>query len=295
MFPKKNVNGVEITEGPIGGIVTLDEKNIPACIEILKESPIRMMKIIESRIGKPSYNLDNLDVLKKFDFGINLIIVTSNNIKNWDGLYFLEWLNELRCEWLEGVNVDFLKIKGLKVLWVDWNKNQSTLFNLNKLEELRLWKYKPKIETLQEFKNLKSLKSLEVVQSSIKSIKGIEELESLKSFSVCYNKNLEILEKSFSSPLSNVETLHIEVCKKINLDFIKLFPNLKKLEIVNNGTIYSLRPILDGLPKLTDLFIGETLIEESGNEYYKEYKNIKNFFFDERKHHKLKLKELKSP
>lgn len=287
-----NINGVIVVKTSRGDVVHLDEKNLQGCLAYVKKSEWKIISIHTSYSGKPSYNSNDLEVLKLIDFPIDEILVFSLKIKDWSGLYYLKSLNTLRVNWLDGVIVDFSKIKGLKSIWVDWNKKQSNLFLLKDLEVLRLWKYKPKISNLEELEKLKALTSLEIIQSNIKNISGVEKLKSLKSLGLAYNRNLEILKSDITEPQLNLESLDIEACKKINLDFVKLFPNLKKLRIVNNGTIKSLRPILDGLPKLEEIFIGESLIEESDNEYYKDYKNIKRFFFAEKRHHKLKLKEL---
>ncbi|MEO6302497.1 MAG: hypothetical protein ABIP51_04935 [Bacteroidia bacterium] len=289
------IDGVNIFENQNGDIIHLDDKNIYNCFELLKTKKIKRISIFTSYIGKPSYNLDNLDVFSGFDLEIDEIIVTSEVINDWSGLYTLKGLKKLSANWLDNIVLDFSKIKKLNSIWIDWNKKQTNLFNLSDLQELQLWKYKPKKFNLDELKKLSSLQTLGIFQSNIQSIKGIEDLSSLKNLKLGYDKDLEILFSDFKKPFNNIEQLHIEVCKKINLDFIKLFPNLKRLKIFNNGKLKSLRPILDGLPKLEEIFIGETIIEESDNEYYKNYPNIKKFFFKEMKHHKLKLNDIGKP
>jgi hypothetical protein len=77
------------------------------------------------------------------------------------------------------------------------------------------------------------------------------------------------------------------------MDFVKVFPNLKKLRIENWGKMDTIKPILDNLPKLEYLFIGSgSVINEIDNRYFANYKSIKKFFFEQRRYHMLKLNDL---
>ena len=99
--------------------------------------------------------------------------------------------------------------------------------------------------------------------------------------------------KELGVSLPNIEELEINTCRKVSLEFINVFPNLKKLTLVKFQDIHALLPILEGLPRLEELFVGETKILEADNTYYLNYPNIKSFFFDEKKYHKLKNKDLR--
>jgi hypothetical protein len=290
MNNERIVEGVKIYKTPQGEIIQLDENNINNCFKVLVEQNITRLDICN--LFDYSYKKSDLEIFKKYNVTLDEIKISSAKIDDWTGLYYLKSLKNLNARWLDNVILDFSKIHGLESIWVDWHKKQTNLFNLLYLKELHLWKYKPNTKSLYEIEGLPNLVTLQLVQSNITNLKGIECIIHCKTLSLAYIKDLEINKDDFKTPLFSIENLDIESCKKVNLDFIKLFPNIRKLRFVNNGKLESLRLILDGLPFLEEIFIGETVIEESDNEYYRNYPNIKKFFFKEMRHHKLKLKDL---
>jgi hypothetical protein len=183
---------------------------------------------------------------------------------------------------------DFINFPNLETLRYTWNKNCKNISSLKKLKELSLWSYKPKNQDLYEFIYMNNIEEIRLVQSDIKSINGIEKLENLKELALVSNKNLSF--DNFNHVLPKIEFLYIESCKKIDDGFCKLFPNLKKLEFVNNSSIDSLKNILENLKKLEYLNIAGTNILESDNRYWKNYSNLKINFLD-KKHHILKRKD----
>jgi hypothetical protein len=185
---------------------------------------------------------------------------------------------------------DFKEFPNLERLIYSWQKKCTNLSECKKLTELSLWHYKPKSQNLAEFQQLSSLNELRIIQSNIKSITGIENLQTIREMSFIGNGVLSFEDIDIIFP--NVEILYIESCKEIRIErIIKLFPNLKSLNFFSGREIESLRIILDNLEKLEKLNVYNLKILESDNRYWKEYKNLKSFNFQDRKHHLLKRKD----
>ena len=204
----------------------------------------------------------------------------------------LENLRELDNRSID-LKYDFKNFPNLEVLILGWNKNCSNISECKKLKELSLWHYKPKTQNLTEFFELNSLNELRIIQSNINNINGIENLQKITEMYFIGNSNLSF--GNINSVFPNVETLYIESCKEIRIEkVIALFPNLKDLNFFSNNEIVSLRIILDNLKKLEKLNVYNLKISEIDNRYWKEYKNLKNFNFQDRKHHILKRKDFEN-
>lgn len=177
-----------------------------------------------------------------------------------DGIYSQTALIELDTTDFENYAFDFCFFKNLEKLSAFWSKEHRGFFSLTKLRNLRLWKYKSKNQDLKEFEEFKKLNYLKLIQSNVTNLHGLEKLESIEELVLAYNPKLEF-ERNSKFSFTQVVKLEIENCKKINLDFIKVFPNLKKLEINNQPDIISLKPLLDGLTKLEQLAYDATCPE----------------------------------
>lgn len=185
---------------------------------------------------------------------------------------------------------DFKNFPNLEILIYSWQKNCSNIAECKKLKELSLWHYKPKNQNLTEFSELNSLNELRIIQSNIKSINGIQNLQNIKEMFFIGNKVLSFDDMACTFP--NVEILFIESCKEIKIEkVIELFPNVKDLNYFSSNEIESLRIILDNLKKLEKLNVYNLKILETDNRYWKEYKNLKQLNFQDRKHHLLKRKD----
>ncbi|MEM0544036.1 hypothetical protein WFZ85_15670 [Flavobacterium sp. j3] len=191
------------------------------------------------------------------------------------------------------LHYDFINFPNLEILRYTWQKKCLNISECKKLKELSLWSYKPKNQNLTEFSKLNSLDELRIIQSNIKSINGIENLQNIREMVFIANKLLSFDDMNCVFP--NVEILHIESCKEIKIEkIIKLFPNIKDLNFFSSNEIESLRIILDNLKNLERLNVYNLKILENDNTYWKDYKNLKSFNFQDRKHHILKRKDFKN-
>jgi hypothetical protein len=233
----------------------------------------------------------DFSIIKEID--IRKLLIQGTHTEGSDTKSFLEIENLIELDNRYVFDYDFKKLPNLEILRYSWKKNSSNLSECKKLKELSLWSYKPKNQSLTEFTKLNSLEELRIIQSNIKSINGIENLQKIKEMVFIGNKVLSLDDMNCTFP--NVEILFIESCKEIRIEkVIELFPNVKDLNYFSSNEIESLRIILDNLKKLEKLNVYDLKISESDNRYWKEYKNIKQFNFQDRKHHLLKRKDFET-
>lgn len=287
------INNLSVAEYPLRRSATLSLDAVDDLKEYLSRYPETLVFVnaFQDGLGK-SYQEEDLGVLSALP-EIKRIFFAINFVNDFSGIYFLEDLKELTNLNNENIGLDFSRLSGLEHLSFYWDKKTKGLFGLNGLRFLKIHKYKSSNDNLQEFQTFVNLHSLELVQSSVSKITGLEHLPKLKKLVLAYNSKLEAVSSKLDFQLSQLEHLVIENCKQINLEFIKVCPNLKKLELRNQGKILTLRPILGGLTKLEKLFVGAgTIIEETDNLYYRDFGNIKEFFFQDARGKALTCKDL---
>jgi Leucine-rich repeat (LRR) protein len=194
---------------------------------------------------------------------------------------------------IEEINYNFLNYPRLEILRLTWSKRFQNINECSNLTELSLWSYKSKTGCLNEFNSLTRLKELRIIQSNITSIKGINNFDKIVEMSFVANRKLSF--DDLESQFPNAEVLYIENCNNISIQtIVKLFPNVKELTFLNNHEVESIKFILDKLKNLEKLNIYNLKILESDNKYWKDYKNLKGFNFQDRKHHLLKRKDFEN-
>jgi|GEM_PF-2369291 len=256
----------------------------------LNPDTMLFVSLLQDKFNK-CYEGEDLDILKEIP-NVKRIYFGTSYVKNFSGLYYLKELKEL-INLYDEMGIDYSHFSEIEKLEINWSKKDKDLFTRFSLKSLRIHKYKSQSEDLIEFSNLNNLNNLWIIQSTVSSINGIEKIPLLKKMTLAYNSKLKICLNNLNFVISEIDELVIESCKNIGLDFVKIFPNIKRLEIRNQGKISSLRPILEGLPKLEKLFVGAgTIIEEADNKYYNDFDNIRQFFFQDTKNHYLKCKDL---
>ncbi|CAM3498706.1 hypothetical protein FLGE108171_00415 [Flavobacterium gelidilacus] len=264
---------------------------IPKIIEYFNENSDATLIIDFQELRCYYEKFTDFSVIKQINPTKLLIHSKPHKDLNVESFYQLENLIELdnRNEFI----YNFSNFPNLEILRYEWNKSSTNLSELKKIKELSLWQYKPKNQNLTEFNSLTSLTELRIIQSNIKSINGIENLQKIKEMVFIANRFLSFNNLTCTFP--NVEILHIESCKEIRIEkIIKLFPNVKDLNFFSSYEIESLRIILDSLKKLEKLNVYNLKILESDNSYWKEYKNLKELNFQDRKHHILKRKDFEN-
>lgn len=244
-------------------------------------------------INNKSYENRDLKLLVGLDIKrLFLLPEFDNYFSNIEVVYSFKNLIEL-VNWDNGLKIDFQYLNKLEALECSYNPRLKNFFTLVNLTYLKINRYSSKSIDLEEFRAFANLSELYICFTKIQSINGLQSLKNLKKLTIRSAPKLEINLNDNLNPLYSVEELWLDSCKKVTFDFVKLFPNLKKLDISGWGNIETVKPILKALPKLEKFSIGDgTTIMEHDNRYFNDYPKIKEFFFVEKKWHKLKLKDL---
>lgn len=263
----KLINGLKVVTNNRTKVsfVTLSDGKLQDLKDYIEENPNVVVDICPTLYDyhfgeKLIFDVENLDILENLSNIKNIFLTISYNLESYDGLKYLINLECLLARFAEKVDFDFSFYPKLKEVKFNWTTKTKFFFKCFSLENITIWKYKSKDSTLAEFSDFVNLKKLTITQSNIKNISGISNLRNLSHLSLNYNSKLEFDASVQHDYFLFVEFLEIENCKKINLDFIEFFPNLRKLTLVKFQEIESLKPIFEGLSKLEELSISETKI-----------------------------------
>jgi hypothetical protein len=195
--------------------------------------------IIENKITSivlcdvANFKIDNLNFLKDIPF-VKDITITSDLIKDFNGLLYLNELNDLYISNVpKNVVLDFAKNLKLKRL----NVPTSKITNISNLESLTLGG----CNVLNfDFSRIKKLKELRLIQcKGITNLTFLPEFLPLQSLEFSYMPKLISIEgiSKFNKSLKEIELTN---CKNLNdLDKIGSLINLEKVLIENSGTIKS--------------------------------------------------------
>jgi len=296
MVETKLINGLKVVYNHSRNltIATLSDNSLAELKAFLKSNPEATVVINPNswKDFEEILNVHDFEVLKELPEIKRVILIINWEMDSISGLYHLKNLVKLDAWLASFLDLDFSFFQVIEDVAFNWTPKTQNFFGCNSLRVIRVWKYKATDKTLSEFGVFNNVENLGIIQSNITTIKGLENVRSLKKLELAYNTALEINDNDLGFKLPNVEVLEINTCRKIGLSFVKVFPNVRKLTLVQFQDIQALRPILDGLPKLEELFVGQTKILETDNSYYLDYPHIKEFFFAEKKYHKLKNKDL---
>lgn len=276
------INGLKVVTNNTTKItfVTLSDGKLQELKDYIEEDPNVVVDICptlyDSDFGeKLVFDVENLDILENLSNIKNIFLTISYDLKSYDGLKYLVNLECLLARFAEKVDFDFSFYPKLKEVKFNWTTKTKFFFKCLLLENITIWKYKSNDGTLSEFSSLVNLKKLTISQSNISCLSGISDLHYLSYLSINYNSKLEFIDSLPHDKFLYVEFLEIESCKKINIDFIAFFPNLKKLTLVKFQDIESLKLIFEGLSKLEELSISETKILDINDINFQKYSKVK--------------------
>lgn len=229
-----------------------NKKKINEYIEVIAENNIEKAVIlaenIEFLLECPSLKYIKIipsdTCLSEFDF---------SPIYLMKDLRYLEF-RERYGEFEEHISqIDFAKLKALKMLNLTVTSGTVNYAQISALEELSIMNYPG--TNLRDMFSSKNLRDLEIVQSKIKDLSGIETTKELTSLSLCYNRSLDDISQ-LEQEKDSLRILSILNCPKI-----KDFSVLEKLEKLEGLELY-------GSNRLADLH------------FLKNLKNLKLFSFN---------------
>lgn len=231
-----------------------------------------------------------LEMLKQINFkhlylDINL---SQENGKKIETTYFNKFNKNIITLFEKSgyLSYDFEKLLNIEELEIYHHKNTKNYNKLVNLRYLRINKYDKK--DLTEFKDLTNLKEIILSQGKVENIDSFQNLNNLKILWLCYFKDLTINEKF---KFNSIEELDLTSCPNIDLEILpKVFPNLKKLTLINFKEIKTLKPIFENLKKLENFNFAESRVLENDNRYWKDYPNV-DINFSNQKNFTLKRKD----
>lgn len=219
-------------------------------------------------LPEPLEMLDQIN-FKHLYLYINL---SQENGKKFESAYFNKFNKKIVTLFEKSgyLAYDFEKLPNIEELEIYHHKNTKNYNKLFNLRYLRINKYDKK--DLTEFKDLTNLDELILSQGNVENINSIENLSNLKILWLGYFKNLTINEKY---KFNSIEELVLTSCPNIDLEILpKVFPNLKKLTLINFKEIKTLKPIFEKLKKLEEFNFAESKLLENDNKYWKNYPNV---------------------
>ncbi|MCE4052215.1 leucine-rich repeat protein [Bacillus sp. Au-Bac7] len=266
----------------IGKSVYITDQNTEGSIKYLNEN-----KIDTIYISLQYYTKDNLDFLSEC-VNIKKIGIDVYYLSNIKGLYSLQSLKELSIiENDNNIKIDLSYFPKLEILRLDWGSSVSGLSNLENLNLLQLFKYKPKSKDLGELIKLKKLESLILTHGNLTSLNGIQKFNNLKEIQLNYIRNLIDISHLKNLPL--LSDLEIENCKKIsNIPIVSNISSIERLALLNCGELESL-VFIESMENLKNLVFSGTNIKDGNLSYCK---NIDYVYFLDKKHYSLKLKDI---
>lgn len=186
------------------------------CIQEIKDREILGV------FGCPVFGFkqDNINFMNEIPF-IEQVWFWEIELKNIDGLYSLNNLSYFGIHEKRPA-IDFSKFAKLKkAVWQPVRKDRG-MGDLNFLQGLDLWRFKPKDKTYSSIELPKSLKQLDLNWCNPTSLKGMPTLSNLEALQIHYCRNLETIDSIF-----------------------EFAPNLKKLVITRCANLKDFKVVLD--------------------------------------------------
>ncbi|TQV70786.1 hypothetical protein FKG94_20900 [Exilibacterium tricleocarpae] len=208
-----------------------------------KEACIR--EVQERRIlgvfGCPVFGFkqDNLDFLREIPF-IEQVWFWEVALKNVDGLYSLDDLSYFGIHEKRPA-IDFSKFKNLrKAVWYPVRKDCG-FGDLNSLQSLDVWRFKPKDKSYASIELPKSLKQLDFNWCNPASLEGMPTLSELEELQIHYCRNLESINSIFEFA-PNLKRLVVTRCANLKdfdvisgHDWEHIYINIKGKTVANKS------------------------------------------------------------
>jgi Leucine-rich repeat (LRR) protein len=285
-LPIKNISGFVFFTGFKGiEFICFDSK------ELLKYKEYFIQQRLENIMLSRAYNFNSTSINFLSELNVKRLFIYTDTIKDIGTITALNKLLYLRImdEPIKG-EIDFSALTDLETFEGFYTKNLKNIFTSKSLKVLCLWQYKSSTGDLSELAGLENLEELHIIQSNIKSCKGLEGLKKIKKIGLAYNKNLDTF--MVGKPAFQLEEIEIELCKKFDFTTLGGVDKLKTLNIINNGKILSLEPIIGNLPSLEKLQFTEGDLAESNNLYLLQHPTLKHVWLSDKRHYFLKTKEI---
>jgi hypothetical protein len=204
-------------------------------------------------------------------------------------VFAIEGLKTLSLYCKAKVAGDFLKLKKLQSIGLQWMPAYHSLFELKSLRRINVLGF-PHTD-LTCWKQNKRATCLRLSSSSLQSLVGIESFPSVRTLDLYRCRNLKSLAALATSP--SIQTLHLSQCPGIDdLSPIARLRELRILEIEHCHRIRSVAPLAQ-CKKLKRLQIaGNTTVADGDFSPLENLAELKDVLLAHRKHYSHRAEEL---
>jgi len=215
--------------------IGIETENLQSCIKEAKS------KNAIAVFGCPSFGFKQADI----DFLSELPQIESVwfwdvELENIDGIYNLKYLKKFGIH-PKRPGIDFSHFKKLKEIIWEYNKNDSGISSLEKVELFHAWHFNPKSKSYQDLQIPAHVQELQINWANPESLNGMPILPELTCFEIHRCRNLKTID-----------------------DLPSIAPALKKLVITTSKNVTDASNIVTRLPNLRFANINGSILVDNG-------------------------------
>lgn len=253
-------------------------------LKVLKRHQIKIIRL-NDRLGWSGADISFVLTIP----GIHGVDLISEEVTDVSPVFEIEGLKSLSLFCKAKVGGDFLKLKKLQSVGLQWSPVYHSLFGLRSLRRINVLGF-PQID-LTCWEQNTSATSLRLSSSSLQSLGGIERFTRVKTLDLYRCRNLKSLEALADSP--SLQTLHLAQCSGIDdLTPVAQLRQLRVLEFVDCHAIRSVAPLARCKELRRVQIAGNTTVADGDLSPLKRLTNLKEVLLAQRKHYSHTAEDL---
>lgn len=253
-------------------------------VEVVKRHRIGIIRL-NDRLGWSDADISFVPAIP----GIHGVDLISDSVTDVSPVFQMAGLKTLSLYCKAKTAGDFLKLKKLESIGLQWRPAYHSVFGLRSLQRINVLGF-PHVDLTCWARN-KRLTFLSLSSSSLQSLFGIERFPSVKTLHLYRCRNLNSLQALADSPA--IQSLHLAQCPGVDdLSPIARLRELKILEIEDCHAIRSVAPLAQ-CKKLQRLQIaGNTTVVDGDFSPLMTLVELKDVLLAHRKHYSQRAEEL---
>lgn len=253
-------------------------------LKVLKRHQITIIRL-NDRLGWSGTDISFVPTIP----GIHGVDLISEEVTDVSPLFEIQGLKTLSLYCKAKIAGDFLKLKQLQSVGLQWRPVYHSVFGLKSLRRITVLGF-PHVDLTCWEQNTRAT-SLTFSSNALQALNGIERFPSVKTlhlYRCCNLKSLEALADS-----SSIEVLHLGRCSGVDdLSPVSRLPGLRVLEIKDCHRIRSVAPLAQ-CKKLQRLQIaGNTTVADGDLSRLRMLTELKDVLLAHRKHYSHRDEEL---
>jgi len=253
-------------------------------LAVVKKHQIKIIRL-NDRLGWSGADISFVAAIP----GIHGFDLISEKVTDVSPVFEIGGLKTLSLFCRAKVAGDFLKLKKLRSVGLQWMPSYHSLFGLKSLRRINVLGF-PHID-LTCWEQNKRATYLSFSSNSLQSLVGIERFPSVKTLHLYRCRNLNSLEGLADS--SSIQVLHLSQCSGVDdLSPLTRLRELRILEIEDCHTIRSVAPLAQ-CSKLQRLQVaGNTTVADGDLKPLRNLARLRDVLFAHRKHYSHRAEEL---